>query len=403
LGLLDVLDHQYAKGTEESVEVEYRLLSWGEIYAPFIGNREHSLAAQHIINDFPFKLFSVSIPYSDIPQKLCLTFKAPVLARKKGNVISSGYSPDDTAKEFSAFLSVVTRHRVFPVGQTRLNSTPVDQTANIYARSHSQERQQLKEIDPSEFDQLLINFQRMNRNVANSLVLSMRLYHSAIEMMYSEPEFAYLFLVTSIESISSAVYAGLMPSDKGEDKTELDQYLDSAYRGWRDLCDISTVEKKKQVVDMLLSNAYRVQNKFRKFVVDNLPDKFWSESEDDAKPHYIYSVVGAGPDGKGKRDFRESDKTIQQWEKIDKNDLKKTLDRIYSARSIFVHQGVRYPASIVVGHYQRLPIETVTEMYSTKAGTWEAKNKPLDVPPLLTFERVVSYSLVEFLRKQVIN
>jgi hypothetical protein len=367
LGLLDVLDYYYGNETGESIEVEYRLLSWGEIYPPFVGDREHSIAAQFILRDLPFKLFSVSIPYSENPQKLCLTFKAPQIERRKANVMSVGFDPEESAKEFAAFLSLVTRRRVFPVGQTRTNALPVDQPANIYARRHSQERQQLKEIDPSEVYQSLANLQRMNRKVSKSLILSMRLYHSAVEMMYSEPEFAYLFLVTSIEAISSALFAGLLPSDDGQGKTELKTYLDSAYRGWRDLCDISTSEKRKLVIDMLLSNAYRVQYKFRKYVVENLPDKFWTEAVDDAKPHYVYSVISVGPDGKGRKEFSESDKRIQEWEKIKKPQLKKTLDRIYNARSKFVHEGARYPASILIGHFQRLPIEAVTEMLSSQA------------------------------------
>lgn len=403
MGLLDVLDYNSGKLTGESDEVEYRLLSWGEIYSPFIGDREHSTAARFVLHDFPFKLFSVSIPYSENPQKLCLTFNAPQIERRKANVMSLDFDPDDAAKEFSAFLSLVTRRRVFPVGQTRSSGLPVEQAANIYARPHSQERQQLKEIDPSEISQLMTNLQNMNRKLANSFILSMRLYHSAVEMMYSEPEFAYLFLVTSIESISSALYAGLWPNDEGEGKTELYQYLDSAYQGWRDVCDISTDEKRKNVIEMLLSNAYRVQFKFRKFVMENLPEKFWTESEDDAKPHYVYSVIVGGSDGKGRKDFRESGKAIQQWEQIEKKDLKQTLDRIYSARSKFVHEGARYPASIVVGHFQQLPIQAFTEMISTKAVNPEGQERVLDVPPLLTFERVVSYALVEFLRKQALN
>src|SRR4029077_4197634 len=99
LGLLDVLDHhKFKKG--ESYEVEYRLVSWGEIYPPFLGDREHSLAARFILHDFPFKLFSVSIPYSEIPQKLCLTFHSPAIRTESGNISAVDYDSDDTAKEF---------------------------------------------------------------------------------------------------------------------------------------------------------------------------------------------------------------------------------------------------------------------------------------------------------------
>jgi hypothetical protein len=34
---------------------------------------------------------------------------------------------------------------------------------------------------------------------------------------------------------------------------------------------------------MLLSAAFRVQYKFRKFFIENVPEKFWTETEDDAK------------------------------------------------------------------------------------------------------------------------
>ncbi len=76
MGLLNVLDSTEHK--QEGVEIEYRLYSWGEKIPPFLGNREHEIAARFILPEFPFKLFSSSTPYDDpLPQKLCLTFKAP--------------------------------------------------------------------------------------------------------------------------------------------------------------------------------------------------------------------------------------------------------------------------------------------------------------------------------------
>lgn len=400
MGLLDVLDYQYSNGTEESIEVEYHLVSWGEIYPPFLGDREHSAAARFILRDFPFKLFSVSIPYSELPQKLCLTFRDPILETRTKAVTSISPHPDETAKEFAAFLSLVTRRRVFPVSQTRVNGLPTEQAVDMYLRSHSQERQQLKEIEPAEVYRLLKNLQKMDRQIAQRYVLSMRLYHSAVEMMYSEPEFAYLFLVTSLEAIASAVYSDLRPGDKGKRHTELDHYLDSAYPGWREYCDISTPEKRTQVIEMLLTEAYFVRRKFRKFIRENLPDTFWSETEDDAKPDYLFSVFAAGPDRMGREYVRHSDKTIQEGERIDTSRLKDTLDSIYSARSKFVHEGVRFPTSIVIGHFRRLPWGAFDELLETRSADPMSEELFLDVPPLLTFERLVSYSLVEFLNKQ---
>ena len=108
MGLLDVLDYHYSKSSLDSIEVEYRLVSWGEVYPPFLGNREHSLFAQIILQEYPFKLFSVSIPYSGLPQKLCLTFRDPVIERRTKKITSIGPHPDDAAKEFTACLSLVT-------------------------------------------------------------------------------------------------------------------------------------------------------------------------------------------------------------------------------------------------------------------------------------------------------
>lgn len=398
MGLLDILDYHYENGNEESVEVEYHLLSWGEIYPPFVGDREHSTTARFILQDLPFKLFSVLIPYSELPQKFCLTFRNPMIVRGTEKVTSIGSNQHDVAKEFAAFLSLFTRRRIFSLGQTRENGLPMEQMVNMYARPHSQERQQLKEINPSEVYRLLMNLQRMDREIARSFILSMRLYHSAVEIMYSEPEFAYLFLVLSIEAIASKLDIKLC--DNGEGRTELEEYLDSTYRGWRDYCDISTREKRQKVVDMLLEKAYFVRRKFQKFVQNNLPEVFWNETEDDAKPDYVYSVIAAGPDGKGREYMRHSDKTIQKWERIEKNKLKQALDNIYNARSEFVHEGARFSASIMVGHFRKIPFEATKDMFEAKYSATSGQEIVLKVPPLLTFERLVSYTLIEFLSKQ---
>jgi len=63
MGLLAVLD-SHKKG-QEGVEIEYKLYSCGEIFPPFLGDREHSTAARFILTQFPFKLFSSSTPYDE--------------------------------------------------------------------------------------------------------------------------------------------------------------------------------------------------------------------------------------------------------------------------------------------------------------------------------------------------
>ncbi len=403
MGLLEALDfykNLQSGMTGECIEVEYRLYSWGEIYPPFWGDREHSVAARYILTEFPFKLFSSSTPYDPLPQKLCLTFKAPYKVKEDSEQIHiSGIFADEIAKEFAAFLSLVTRRRVFVSRQIRYDGLPIEEETYLYQRSHFQERQRLKEINPEEIYQLLENLRIMDRRIGNGFIIATRLYHSAIEMMYTEPEFSYLFLVMSLEAISSIVYEkeDVMPSDIGDGCTELDQFLDSKYPGWRKLCDTSTSVCRKQVIDVLLTKEYFDRRKFSKFVNENAPERFWSETKDDAKPDYLERIIKPGPDGLGEEHISHNDITIQDWEKIEKIRLEQTLKNIYNARSKLVHEGMRLPLSIVVGHFKEIPVEALGGIRESLQKN--LKTRDLKIPPLLTFERLVSYSTVEFLRK----
>ena len=400
MSMLNILDYHYGENKGESSEVEYRLVSWGEIYPPFLGNREHSIQAQFILHDFPFKLFSISTPYSEVPQKLNLTFHAPHQFLERGKTISSGIYPHNAAKEFAAFMSLLTRRRIFAINQTRYDGLPLERSVDIYGRSHLQKRQRLKEIDPKEIARLLKNLYKLDDQIAHQYMLSTQLYHTAVEMIYAEPEFAYLFLVMSIEAISNAVYKGNNTIDVVKEKAELNHYLNSTYPDWDTHFDITEKEKKTKVVEMLLSKAYFSRRKFRNFISENLPEKFWTESEDDAKPEHIYSIIKPGDDGRGKEEIRRSEMTINQWEKIQKDNLSKILNNIYDTRSKLVHEGIRFPAHIVIGHYEQIPINAQNQMMASLLKAGQSDEFFLDVPPLLTFERLVSYTMIEYLRKQ---
>jgi len=396
MGLLTALDFHSELETgasKESAEVEYRLYSWGEIYPPFLGDREHSIAARYILRDFPFKLFSSSKPYDDpLPQKLSLTFKAPYEIKKDTeHVHSSGVFPHEIAHEFAAFLSVITRRRVFASKQTRYDGLPLEQEADIYVRSHSQERQRLREIEPDQIYRLLQNLQSMDRYAADGFVLAMRLYHAAVQMLYTEPEFAYLFLVTCLEAISSVVYKDYQPKNT-------EQFLDSRFSGWRAFVKLMPPEEENPFKKLLLSNEHYTFRKLARFVEEYLPESFWSETDDDAKPDYLFGIIGLGPDGRGIERIEHSSTTLNDYEKIEKKDLEATLHNIYSARSNLVHQGMRFPASIVIGHFRQVPGAVVDELMEMKLKQ-PSTSRPA-IPPLLTFERLVSLSLVSYLMKR---
>ena len=385
MGLLVTLDAykdlQSGKPVE-CVEVEYQLYSWGVIYTSFIGMNP----PREILLDFPFKLYNSSTPtpYSPfLPQKLCLTFKAP-LEERGGVVWVIGVFSHETAKEFAALLSLITRRRVFTGKQTREEGKPIEVEVD-YQQLYFQRVQRPKEIKQKKIHQLLENLQAMDRNIANGFILATRLYHSAIEIMYTEPEFSYLFLVMCLEAISSVVHKDYRPENEEE-------FLESVFPGWRSILNNLPLEKRAELNKVLLKKEKFTFRKLFRFVNENIPKYFWSETEDDAKPDDLISEIVHGPDGFGKEQITRSDITIENFEKIEKESLKPVLKNIYNARSRLIHEGIRLPKSISIGLSQKVQPEVFEEI-----------RKPpyvLQIPPLLTFERLVSYSMVEFLCKQ---
>ncbi len=384
MGLLIALDAHGEK--QAGVEIEYRLHSWGEIFPPFFGDREHSIESRFILKQFPFKLFSSSVPYDDpLPQKLCLTFIVPNEVKvDKQHIHISGFFPHEIAKEFAAFLSTYTRRRVFADRLMRYGGLPLEEGGEIYQRANPQERQRLKEIDPAEVYELLNKLSILDRNIANGLIIAMRLYHSAIGMMFSDPEFAYLFFIMALETVSSIVEEGYEPPDKTA-------FLDARFAGWR--ANLSEAQKAP-LMKILIGNEKFISRKISKFVRENVPERFWSETEDDAKPDYPSVIYGKSADGITEERVAHSDITLWESEKISRDSLEAVLGAIYSARSKMVHEGIPLPKSIVIGHFRDIPVDIFSQIMPEGDIT-----KRLAIPPLLTFERLTSYLIIEFLRK----
>ncbi len=315
-------------------------------------------------------MFSSSIPEGPLPQKLCLTFRAPLETRQKGHLV--GNFPHEIAKEFTAFLSLITRRRIFVAKKTRSDGLPMEEEVEPYQHSHFQEKQRPKMIKPKKIKQLLDKLQAMDEHIANGFILGMQLYHSATEMMYTEPEFSYLFLISSLEAISSTVFRDWEPNKR--------DFLDKRFPGWIELEKaLSSQEQKEKLQKLLLTNERFTRQKIVRFVEKYGPGRFYNETEDYAKP--AHSPVSL-------KDWKD-------WEKIEKKDLESVLKKVYKARSQLIHNGIRLPESIVMGHFRWVKAEVIEELMDriTKYKTW------MEIPTLLTFERLVSYSLVEFLRK----
>jgi hypothetical protein len=292
----------------------------------------------------------------------------------------------------------------------RYEGLPIEAETEFYSRSHVQERQRLKEIQPKEIYRLLDNLQGMDRSIANGFIFAMRLYHSAIDAMFTEPEFSYLLLVTCLEAVSSAVFKDFEIDDE-------ERFLDSRFPGWDKICNALPVEWKQKLKDLLLKNEPHTFGRLLKFVTKNVPAHFFLDEKDDAKPDYHVAVVGSGEslkefaqeygidyvveaDLNGRMPTRKhvvrSPQTITEMERVNRDYLEQALRNTYDARSRLIHEGTRLPKSIAFGLSRGLPMEALAEMQERE----ESKRSHMKIPPLLTFERLVSYSMVEFLSKQ---
>jgi len=388
MGLLAVLDHHAgdrATQPEYREEVEYRLISWGEVCAPFAGNRKHSPYGRVVLDKAPFKLVSISEPYSRPPQKLSLSFTAPMESRPEANL--SGVFPHEAAQEFAAFLSVLTRRRIFAYQLSRSNDWPVEEQFEYYEQSHSQELQKPKEVEPGNVYDLLQRLRTMERAIGERFILALKFYHAAVRTLYTEPEFSYLFLVTCLEAISSAVNKEYIPDD-------IETYLDRRFPAWKELKAALPNDKQSGLPKILLANEGFIFGKLAKFVQDNVPDTFWNDRDDDAKPDYWTTMIVSGPNGCGQEVVKRSDCVLKEWELFDRTRLRGVLREAYTARSKLIHNGVRFPKTIVVGHFTRIPAEACSTMMQQAA----TGNTLVDIPPLLTFERLVSYTLINYLR-----
>jgi len=387
-GLLGALDFHQCSKSKKAEEVEYQLYSWGEVYAIFSGDRGHSTEDRHILRCFPFKLFSSSLPEGPLPQKLCLTFRAPLETRQEGHLV--GNFPHEIAKEFTAFLSLITRRRIFVTKKTRSDGLPMEKEVELYQHSHFQEEQRPKGVNPEQIRQLLDNLRALDEPIANSFVLAMRLYGSATEMMYTEPEFSYLFLISSLEAISSTVFRDWEPNKR--------DFLDKRFPGWIELEKaLSSEEQKDKLQKLLLTNERFTRQRIVRFVEKYAPDRFYNATEDYAKPCHLTVIAEVGPNGSGRQYIDNSFTSLRKWEKIERKDLKSVLRNIYDARSRLIHEGIRLPSYISIGHFPKISVETAAEL--TAVIIKDKGETSLKIPPLLTFEKLVSYSMVEFLRK----
>lgn len=73
--------------------------------------------------------------------------------------------------------------------------------------------------------------------------------------MYTEPDFAYLLLITALEAIASVVYKDYKPENE-------ERYLNSRYHGWKKLSDTLLPELQLTLKEFIMKNEQFIFQKF---------------------------------------------------------------------------------------------------------------------------------------------
>lgn len=378
-------------------DVEYRLLSWGRLKDTIAEEPKGPGYSQVIWSGTLFQMIDLAPGDADLPQKIAISFRAPMLPRAKSRSFQTlDFYVDEIAREFAALLSLITRRRVFPSGLIRFEGQPCDWQEWSHSRDYPQEAQQDLELSKSDIETGLRQLFGLGEDRARPFLLACSLYHSAVRLMFTEPEFAYLFLVISLEAISSTLYRNWRPPDAGGSPTPLEEVLDSQFPGWTSIAGKSK-SRREQLKTILSQNTYFTFQKLRKFVNTYISDEFFRSVKDSARPIKATKSWQEGIES-------GSDIMLDDWEIIPRKRLNSVLRAIYTARSQMVHEGIRMSRSIVVGLGSSIPREITDRIMLQNFEAQLAKEVPqaplvqLDVPPLLTFERLVSDCLCGYLR-----
>lgn len=404
--LLAVLDYdhdlQTATSETETAKPSSRpLRSWGELQVRNTGSAQGEDGQIVILDEYPFRLSAERVASDDdLPQRLTLTFRVTNWTRAyRSNVLLSSTFADEAAAEFTAFLSLVTRRRILAfvrgaVPDDKARST--EDQARLPLGAATQRNQGPRIVEPADIYRCLENLRTIDRKIARGFVLASRLYHAAVGMMYEEPELSYVLLVMCLEAISSAAYRGWRPELEGENEEGI---LDKEFPGWRVIPETGEQSRRLRAflhrhLENLLKNRPVSFQKLLRFVREYIPDEYWSESADDARPTSIAETLPFHL-------YRTSGESVpydlRNLERLPRDNLEEGLRAVWQRRNELVHGAKRFPESIVFGLSRLLRVETAVQM----AALSETENgqPKLPIPSLLGFERLVSYTMLAYLWK----
>lgn len=379
MGLLRNTRLHLEESSTNAAVVEYHLHSWRELYdSDLITADRYSIEGGRWIlgrtGDRLYRLFVVADRYYLLPQELCFQFACfEIVQDGLGREGARGYYsvslPYETiVQDFAALISLFSRMPVVPIGLRRVGDQPRNIPPHMFTLEQfdMESRPSPVGIPSSSLVAILRGLSQADADAADAIMNALKLHHAAVTMIYFDPSIAYVMLVSAIECLAGYLYSDLTVAFEEVDKFQrLGEFLDSV-----DLSD-SQVEALSEIKAKLARAEYHLGRKFRRFIVEFLPDDFWTIADD----LYDYSAFPT----------------------ILKGDLESFLKKVWGARSKNLHTGMPFPPYVDFGarkfvHPEAMP--AMMQLVRTDAGD------EVFVPPFSWFERLVHSCLIEYLKRQ---
>lgn len=387
LDILKRLDSNLSKATD-FVCFEYRLLCSGELYnAEVITSDWRKSDGTRLLANEPFTLIVCSHPFDDYPQELSLRFHASRVTETKGRTSSTFYPDEEIARDIAAILSLLLRRLITVAAKVReihprnyerepdfLLDNSID-FVNKLSRSYWDRKpatiiygsEGIHEIIdynppalglvPQELHKLLTTL--ANSHLAESLVLSARLYSQALRQIEHEADLAYQSLISCVETMANEALREYRPEESEIIESKKSVYNMAAQLGLeQDKCKALAIEA--------CSGMSWATKKFTKFLVDNAGEGIW-----------------------------EKDKLFHLDELLfpRKDELESAIRAIYKARGGAIHRGRSYPSSIAFGIGPTIPHSAFLELNLGQP------NSPITpIPPIVWFERLVNFAIINVVK-----
>jgi len=384
LYVLDYLaDPKCARRPGDALCTDYRLLCSGSVYRRTEGEWYKSEGARFLLAP-PLLLYAASRPFDEYPLELVLRLTVAHVEETRparwwdGQTIEIFHPDKEVARDLAALLTVLCRRLITVMGKSAERFAeheypkfdriplPVAHLPRVYwppyppDRIIGWDRQEIADnnppptpVDPDMLTALLLGLPRLEH--AKSIVASARLYTLALELIREQPDIAYQLLVSSAETIANQT----VPEPDDNAKLE---YQRGVFNLAKKL-GLGEEMARKLTLKACETKEGWVKGKFRKFLTEYIDASVW-DKEDDL--------------------FRVPLNLLPQRE-----DLHKTLGKIYDARSGATHSGHQFPMSASYSGGPKIPSRVAMAQLSS------------DFPPVGWFERIVNTAISTFWARSI--